>query len=125
MEKELNEAAEAGFRFLSVMGGETAVGGKEVVTVMGRSDGTRPRYQYKLVATNKTSTMQRELQEAADQGFEYLGQTVFESMFGGKEVVCILQRSAARNWSPSPDDRCADDTPTHGRRWGPHSSRRT
>ena len=92
MEEELNEAAEAGFRFLSVMGGETAVGGKEVVTVMGRSDGTRPRYQYKLVATNKTSTMQRELQEAADQGFEYLGQTVFESMFGGKEVVCILQR---------------------------------
>ena len=53
MEKELNEAAEAGFRFLSVMGGETAVGGKEVVTVMGRSDGTRPRYQYKLVAITR------------------------------------------------------------------------
>lgn len=92
MEKELNEAADAGFRFLSVMGGETAMGGKEVVTVMGRTDGNKPRYQYKLVATNRTSTMQRELQEAADQGFEYLGQTVFESTFGGKEVVCILQR---------------------------------
>ena len=53
MEKELNEAAEAGFRFLSVMGAQTAVGGKEVGTVMGRSDGTRPRYQYKLVAITR------------------------------------------------------------------------
>lgn len=60
--------------------------------MLGRSDGHRPRYQYKLVATNKTSTMQRELQEAADQGCDYIGQTVFESMFGGKEVVSILQR---------------------------------
>ena len=94
MEKELNEAADAGFRFLSVMGGETSGGGKEVVTVMGRSEGARPRYQYKLIATNRTSTMQRELQEAADQGFEYIGQTVFESMFGGKEVVSILQRDS-------------------------------
>jgi hypothetical protein len=94
MEKELNEAADAGFRFLSVMGGETSGGGKEVVTVMGRSEGNRPRYQYKLIATNRTSTMQRELQEAADQGFEYIGQTVFESMFGGKEVVSILQRDS-------------------------------
>jgi hypothetical protein len=92
MEKELNEAADAGFRFLSVMGGKTSGGGKEVVTVMGRSEGNRPRYQYKLIATNRTSTMQRELQEAADLGFEYIGQTVFESMFGGKEVVSILQR---------------------------------
>ena len=31
MEKELNDAAGAGFRFSAVMGGETAVGGKEVI----------------------------------------------------------------------------------------------
>jgi hypothetical protein len=33
MEKELNAAAEAGFRFRAVMGGETALGGNEVVVI--------------------------------------------------------------------------------------------
>ena len=36
LEKELNEAAESGFRFSAVMGGETAFGGKEVVAVVTR-----------------------------------------------------------------------------------------
>lgn len=92
MEKELNQAAEAGFRYYAVMGGETAVGGNEVVVVVGRAEGDKPRYQYRLLATNRTSTMQREMQQASDAGFHYIGQTVFESMFGGREVVCILER---------------------------------
>jgi len=93
MEKELNEGAAAGFRFQAVMGGETAVGGKEVVAVMSRpSTGGGSRYQYKLLATNKTGTMQKEMQAASDLGFEYRGQTVFESAFGGKEVVVILEK---------------------------------
>lgn len=92
MEKELNEAAEAGFRFQAVMGGETAFGGSEVVCVMSRSGAPKGRYAYKLLSTSKTSTMQKELQQAADVGFEYRGQTVFESFFGGQEVVAILER---------------------------------
>ncbi|MEW6321652.1 MAG: hypothetical protein AB1635_11275 [Acidobacteriota bacterium] len=94
MEKELNEAAEAGFRFGAVMGGETAFGGNEVAVVMTKSAGAGGRYAYKLLATSRTSTMQRELQEAADAGFEYRGQTVFQSLFGGEEVVVILERDA-------------------------------
>src|SRR3989304_3901995 len=85
MEKELNEAAEAGFRFQAVMGGDTAFGGNEVVAVISRSGASRGRYAYELLATSKTSTMQKELQEAADAGFEYRGQTVVSSTFGGKE----------------------------------------
>jgi hypothetical protein len=93
MEKELNEAAEKGFRFGGVMGGETAFGGKEVVAVLTRTEGETPgRYRYRLLATSKTSTMQRELQDAGDAGYEYRGQTVFETLFGGKEVVVILER---------------------------------
>jgi hypothetical protein len=92
MEKELNEAAEAGFRFQAVMGGETTVGGNEVVAVTSRTGDSKARYGYKLLATSKTSTMEKELQEAADAGFEYRGQTVFKSTFGGEEVVCILER---------------------------------
>ncbi len=92
MEKELNEAAEAGFRFKAVMGGDTAVGGSEVVSVVARSGVPKGRFAYKLLATTRTSTMEKELQDAADAGFEYVGQTVFKSMFGGEEVVCILER---------------------------------
>jgi len=94
MQKELNESAAAGFRFAGVMGGETAFGGSEVVVVMSRDQKTRSnsRFEYRLLATSKTSTMQRELQEAADGGFEYKGQTVFPTTFGGKEVVVILER---------------------------------
>ena len=92
MEKELNEAADAGFRFDAVMGGETAFGGSEVVAVVSRTAGPKGRFAYRLLATSRTSTMQKEMQEAADEGFEYRGQTVFKSTFGGEEVVCILER---------------------------------
>lgn len=94
MEKELNQAADAGYRFEAVMGGETAFGGSEAVTVVSRPAGNevKPRYEYKLLATSRTSTMQKELQQAGDAGFVYKDQTVFKSTFGGKEVVVILER---------------------------------
>ena len=93
MEKEMNAAADGGFRFAGVMGGDTAIGGKEVVAIMARAgEAANGRFQYKLLATSKTSTMQKELQEAGDAGFEYKGQTVFGSAFGGDEVVAILER---------------------------------
>jgi hypothetical protein len=92
MQKEMNEAAEAGYRFGGVMGGETAFGGSEVVTVMVRPPEAKSGYEYRLLATTKTSTMQKEMQAAGDAGFEYCGQTVFKSTFGGAEVVVILER---------------------------------
>jgi hypothetical protein len=92
MQKEMNEAADAGYRFGGVMGGDTAFGGSEVVTIMVRMPEAAPKYGYRLLATSKTSTMQNEMQEAGDAGFEYRGQTVFNSTFGGEEVVVILER---------------------------------
>jgi len=94
MQKEMNQAADTGFRYGGVMGGETAFGGSEVVVVMHRDPANeqRERFQYRLLATNKTSTMQKEMQQAGDDGYEYKGQTVFSSTFGGREVVVILER---------------------------------
>ena len=95
MEKELNEAAQAGFAFRAVMGGETAFGGKEVVVVMART--ARPAKRvYRLLAANKTSTLEKEMQAAGQEGFEYKGQTVFESTFGGREVALIMERDTAQ-----------------------------
>ncbi|HTG17554.1 MAG TPA: hypothetical protein VK747_20070 [Blastocatellia bacterium] len=94
MQKEMNQAADAGFRYGGVMGGETAFGGNEVVVVMYKDPANeqRERFQYRLLATSKTSTMQKEMQEAGDAGYEYQGQTIFSSTFGGREVVVILER---------------------------------
>jgi hypothetical protein len=103
MEKELNDAALSGYRFSKVMGGKTANGGQEVAIAMVKDhtspDQAAPRY--KLIATTKTSTMQRELQQWADAGYEYLDQTVFGTAFAGKEVVVIMERDSARPTSKS------------------------
>jgi hypothetical protein len=98
MEREMNEAGDAGFSFLGVMGGETGFGGKEVVVVMSKLQGAKNggRKKYKLLAASRTGTMQKEIQQAGDEGFEYLGQTVFESAFGGREVSVILERDGAK-----------------------------
>jgi len=95
MQKEMQAAAAAGFRFGGVMGGATALGGSEVVVIMTK-DIEPVRFDYRLLATSKTSTMQKEIQAAADEGFEYRGQTVFNSAFGGEEVVVILERGVDR-----------------------------
>jgi hypothetical protein len=93
MEKEMNQAAETGYVFGSVMGGETGMGGKEVVVVMVKSSvGPAARKVYKLLATSRTGTMQKELQQSGDEGFDYCGQTVFASALGGREVAVILER---------------------------------
>jgi hypothetical protein len=92
MEKEMQLAAALGFRFGDVTGGSTAAAGAEVVVIMTKV--AEPvEFEYRLLATSKTSTMQRELQDAGDVGFEFKGQTVFKSAFGGQEVVAILERA--------------------------------
>lgn len=94
MEKEMNEAADAGFVFAATMGGETAFGGDEAVVVMIKdpTKDTEQRRIYKLLATSKTSTMQEEMQQLGAEGFVYRGQTAFKSTFGGQEVCVILER---------------------------------
>ena len=95
MQKEMQEAGDAGYRFVAVMGGETAIGGKEVVVLMEKTEGDKNAYGYRLLATSKTSTLQKELQEAADGGFAVVGQTVFESTFGGRETAAIVEKAGA------------------------------
>jgi hypothetical protein len=99
MEKEMNEAAKDGYVVAATMGGETAFGGNEAVVVMVEdpSKSKEPKRFYKLLATSKTSTMEKEMQQAADEGYAYIGQTVFKSTFGGKEVCVIMERDPAKS----------------------------
>jgi len=97
LEKEMNEAADAGYRFSAVMGGETGFGGSEGVVLMAKriGGGSSGKVTYKLLATSRTGTMHKEIQQAGDEGFDYRGQTVFASAFGGREVCVILERNSA------------------------------
>lgn len=93
MEKEMNDAAAEGYRFKEVISGETFFGGSEALVVMIRAidSNQKGKFDYRLLATTKTSTMQKELQAAGDAGFEHRGQSVFKKTFG-TEVMVILER---------------------------------
>ena len=93
MQKEMQEAGDAGFEYKGQTVFETTFGGREVVVILEK-DKEFPirKYEYKLLATNRTSTMQKELSQAGDAGYSFVGVTVGKTAFGGNEVVVILRR---------------------------------
>ena len=98
MEREMNEAAEQGYRFETVMGGDRESGDTELVAIMER-DPSPARRHYRVVATSATSTLQEELEEAGAEGYDHRGQTIYSSFFGGAGDRRRLERdedSAAR-----------------------------
>jgi len=91
MQEELDEAAKAGFRIL--VGSPTS--GDEMVILMQRVATPPDTYAYQLLATTKTGTMQKELTEAAAQGFRLLPRTMIakkQAFFNNVEVVALLER---------------------------------
>ena len=94
MQREIQEAGDAGFVYVGQTVFESLFGGKEVASIFEKTaDSVKTeKYEYKLLATNKTSTMQKELQEAGDAGFLMIGMTVGKTLVGGNEVVSILRR---------------------------------
>ena len=92
METELNEAGADGYRFVGTQGGETFFGGSETVLLM-MLDPEGRRFRYILLATSRTSTMERELNEVPLE-FNYVGMTVFKTRFGGEETVVVLEAEA-------------------------------
>jgi hypothetical protein len=96
MQKELSEAGAAGFLYSGQTIYDSSFGGREVVVILERSAAAETAYEYKLLATARTSTMQNELNEAGRAGFVYCGMTVAETSFGGREVVSILRRQVSK-----------------------------
>lgn len=96
MGKELNAAGQEGFSYVGQTIYDSAFGGREVVVILERSDNTKTKYEYRLQATSRTSTMEKELNVAGRDGFQFCGITVAETSFGGREVVSILRRAVER-----------------------------
>ncbi|MBK8304756.1 MAG: hypothetical protein IPK98_15670 [Chloracidobacterium sp.] len=72
---------------------KTTFGGEEVVAILEK-DPNAPiiKYEYKLFATKKTGTMDKELNEAGDAGYSYVGVTVGKTAIGGNELVVITRK---------------------------------
>lgn len=96
MSKELNQAGADGFAYVGQTVYDSAFGGREVVVILERSDKQKATYEYRLQATSRTSTMEKELNGAGRDGFQFCGMTVADTAFGGKEVVSILRRTTSR-----------------------------
>ncbi len=85
MQKELDSAAAQGFRVVTAMHG-----GDEVILLMERLTAGAAPHQYQLLATNRTSTMEKELNEAGREGFRFVPQTAFER---GDEGLVVVERA--------------------------------
>ncbi len=73
MLRELQEAGDHGFEYRVQTVVQTAFGGKEVVVILERDRERKAlRYRYRLLATKKTSSLQKELSEMAKKGFEFV-----------------------------------------------------
>jgi hypothetical protein len=90
MEKELNEAADAGFRLLprTMISKPQMMGGVEIVVILERPPKLEKKYQYKLLATSRTSTLQKEVLEAKAGGYVLVG------MVSRGEHMVIMERES-------------------------------
>jgi hypothetical protein len=96
MERELNSAAAGGFRLLPqttmaqssagrrILGGGFA--GNEIIVVVERPPAANQRYEYKLLATSKTGTMQKEVSDAVAAKF------VLVAMVSRDEHMVVMER---------------------------------
>ena len=77
MQKELEEAGDLGYEYLGQTVFQSTCGGREVVVILERDkDAPRRNWKYNLLATSKTSTMEKELKAAGALGYEFVGVTV-------------------------------------------------
>lgn len=97
MQAELEQAGADGYDHRGQTVYSSLFGVQEIVVILERDEAAPAlRYDYELLATNQTSTMQRELSTAGRRGFEVVGLTVAETEFGGFELVVITRRVDAR-----------------------------
>ncbi len=89
MQKELDEASAQGFRIISAA---SSCGQSEMVLFLERVVQPPDTYKYRLLATTRTSTMEKELNQAAQEGFRLLPRTITaKEGFLSNEIVSVLE----------------------------------
>ncbi len=88
MERELNLAAKEGYRLLPrTMSAKEGFLSKEIVVVLERNPAEKGHeYEYRLLATSRTGTLQKEMTQASAEGYTLSG-------FGSRgEHIAIMER---------------------------------
>lgn len=90
MQKEIDEVSAKGYRIL--VGSPTS--GSEMAVFLSHEGSPEKPYKYKLLATTRTGTMNKELNEAAGEGFRLIPSTMIAKagMLMGVEIVMLLER---------------------------------
>jgi hypothetical protein len=95
MQKELDEASAQGFRIISAA---SSCGQSEMVLFLERVAQPPDTYKYRLLATTRTSTMEKELNQAAQEGFRLLPRTITaKEGFLSNEIVSVLEQTPKSN----------------------------
>jgi hypothetical protein len=90
MQKELDETSDRGYRIMT--GSPTS--GTEMALFLQRVATPPNNYKYRLLATSRTGTMQKELNEGADGGYRLVPSTMIakKQLMGGVEIVLLMER---------------------------------
>ncbi len=90
-QKEVSELAAQGYRAVprTFITKPHVMAGPEIVVIMERSPNSAKRYDYLLLATTLTSTLEKEWAEAAGQGYQLVG------MLTRAELMVLLEKEAA------------------------------
>lgn len=89
LQAELDRAAAQGYRVLS----GSAAPGREIMLVLERATQPPDTYTYRLLAAMRTSTMERELNRAAAEGFRLLPQAAMSGGVRGPELLVVMERA--------------------------------
>ena len=93
MNKELNQAASEGFRLIpsTMVAKDRTFGSPEIVMILEKNPNSRARYEYKLLATTRTKTLQKEVREASEAGYKLVG------MVSRDEHMVVMEREVPLN----------------------------
>ena len=89
MEKELNLAAQEGYRLLPrTITAKEGFLSNEIVSVLELTPKSSKRYQYRLLATSRTGTLQKDVAQSEADGFVLVG------LVGRGENMVIMEKEA-------------------------------
>jgi hypothetical protein len=89
-EKRLNELSGQGFRLERLLDATTIMYQAAVLSRQQPESATK--YEYKLITTRNISTIQKELDAAAGEGYEVRGAMADGKFFVGTDIVIVLER---------------------------------
>ena len=97
MEKELDDVASRGFRVLYA----APTAQLDMALLLTRvQEESAEQYRYRILATSRNKTMEKELNEAAREGYRLLPRTiVYKEGFFTKEMVMVMERAPRSNKS--------------------------